>query len=63
MVGKIISSENFVTTQMITSRKPFINYSGFGSVRMRTAFVRKCSQLAEMCLCIDQRKVIKGMPV
>lgn len=60
MVGEITSNENFVNIQMITSGKPFINHSGFCSVRIRTSFFRECSQLAGMHLCIDQHKVIKG---
>jgi len=62
-VGEITSDENFVNIQMITSRKPFINPSGFCSLRIRTAFFRECSRLAGMHLCIDQHKVIKGVPV
>lgn len=59
-VGEIISRENFVNIQMITSGKQFINHSDFSFVRIRTAFSREHSQLARMCLRIDQHKVIKG---
>lgn len=48
---------------MITSGKQCINHSGFCLVRVRTAFFRGCSQLARMCLGIDQHRVVKGEPV
>lgn len=63
MVGEIASNENFVNIQMITSGKPFISHSGFCFVRIRTSFFRECSRLAGMHPCIDQHKVIKGVPV
>lgn len=59
-MGEIIRSENFANMQMITSGKHFINHSDFSFVRIRTAFFREHSQLARMCLGIDQHKVIKG---
>lgn len=58
--GETIRSENFVNIQMITSGKHFINHSDFSFVRIQTAFFREHSQLARMCLGIDQHKVIKG---
>lgn len=43
MGGEVTSNKIFENIQMITSGKPFINHSGFCSVRMRTAFFRERS--------------------
>lgn len=62
-MGEITSNENSLNVQGIARGKPCINHSGFFFCEKQSCFCKECSRLAEMLVCIDQQKVIKGAPV